>query len=52
MVPLAEVPQRVVEPLDLVIRFGANDATPHNVLEQFIAGLFERRWLRNLSPTT
>ena len=52
MIPLAEIPQCIVEPVDLVLGLGANDAAPHNVLEQLIAGLLERRWLRNLSPTT
>ena len=35
-----------------VLGLGTNDATPHNVLEQLIAGLFERRRLRNHSLTT
>ena len=52
MVPLAEVPQGLVEPLDLVLGFGTDDTAPHYVLEQLIAGLLERRGLRNLSPTT
>jgi hypothetical protein len=52
VVPLAEVSQGIVEPLDLVLRLGANDAATHDVLKQLIAGLFEYRGLRNFSPTT
>ena len=52
MVPLAKVPQRLVEPLDLVLGLGADDLAPHDVLEQLIAGLLEHRGLRNLSATT
>jgi hypothetical protein len=52
MVPLAEVPHGLIEPLDLISRFGANDTAPHHVLKHLIASLFEHRWLDNLSATT
>src|SRR4029453_1685090 len=52
MIPLAEIPQGIVKPLDLVLRLGADDAATHDMLEQLIAGLLEHCGLRNLSATT
>jgi hypothetical protein len=52
MVPLAEIPHGLIEPLDLVRWLCANDTATHHVLEHLIASLLEHRWLRNLSATT
>ena len=52
MVSLAKVPHGVIEPLELVLGLGTDDTASHYVLKQLIAGLLDRRRLRNLPATT
>src|SRR5215207_9365754 len=51
VISITEIRHRVVEPLCLVRRLGANDAAPHNVLEHLVAGLLERRGHRARTST-
>jgi len=52
VVALAKVPHGVIEPIELMLGLGTDDTATHYVLKQLIAGLLERRWLRNLPATT